>query len=119
LEGEAFGILQAALFGEVKGSRSSASGGSAFISDKEETIPVQGEIQRLVGALQLSLCLQMHQRMRRNARAGIERIRVGEGVRTPRGARRERIRARGRTRIPCQGSGGKRTRISGGAGVPY
>jgi hypothetical protein len=51
LEGEVFGVLEAAFLGEVKGSCPSASKGSAFISDKEQTISIQGQIQRLVGAL--------------------------------------------------------------------
>jgi hypothetical protein len=44
LESEAFGVLEAAILGEVKGSRSSASEGSAFVFDEEQTVSVKSEI---------------------------------------------------------------------------
>jgi hypothetical protein len=59
LEGKAFGVLKTAFFGEVEGSCPGSSEGSTFVSYKEQTVSVKGEIQRLIGTLQLSLCLEM------------------------------------------------------------
>jgi hypothetical protein len=40
LEGEAFGVLEATFFGEMKGSCSGTSEGAAFISDEKQTVSV-------------------------------------------------------------------------------
>jgi hypothetical protein len=51
LEGEAFGVLEATLLGEVESTCSSTSESAALVLNEEETVSIEGEIQRSIGAL--------------------------------------------------------------------
>jgi hypothetical protein len=44
LEGEAFGVLNKAFLGEVKGSCPGSSEGSTFVSNEEEAVSIEGEV---------------------------------------------------------------------------
>jgi hypothetical protein len=51
LKSEAFGVLETTFFGEVESSCPSTSESAAFIPNEEQALSVEGEVQRLIGAL--------------------------------------------------------------------